>query len=39
MDSLIVVDSPKPEKRKLKMRFKFLLCAFIYFLIVYTVIG
>ncbi len=34
MDSLINVDSPKPEKRKLKMRFKFLLCAIIYFLII-----
>lgn len=34
MDSLIIVDSPKPEKRKLKMRFKFLLCAIIYFLII-----
>ena len=34
MYDLINVDSPKPEKRKLKMRFKFLLCAIIYFLII-----
>lgn len=34
MDSLITVESPKPEKRKLKMRFKFLICAIIYFLVI-----
>lgn len=36
MDSLITVDSPKPEKRKLKMRFKFLICAIIYFLVIFA---
>ena len=36
MDSLITVDSPKPEKRKLKMRFKFLICAVIYFLVIFA---
>lgn len=36
MYDLINVDSPKPEKRKLKMRFKILLCAIIYFLIIFA---
>ena len=36
MEDFFNEDSPKPEKRKLKMRFKFLLCAIIYFLIIFA---
>lgn len=34
MDDFTIDELQKPEKRKLKMKFKFLLCAIIYFLII-----
>lgn len=39
MESLIAIDSPKPEKRKLKKRFKVLLCVLIFFLIILMIRG
>ena len=39
MESLIAIDSPKPEKRKLKKRFKVLLFILIIFLIILMIRG